>query len=226
MKRTLALCAALALAGCSQPPAPAAAPEQASAPAAPKSTAPAGAYTLDGSHTSITFKVNHLGFSNYTAGFDKTEGALTFDPANPADMTVEATIDPSSLDLNAPPPGFLEEMLGPMFFDAKAFPTITFKSTSVEVTGADTAKVTGDLTFHGVTRPVTLDTTFNGGWAPSAFDGARIGFSARTAIKRSDFGMTAGIPAPESTMGVGDTVEVVIETEFSSGAKLSAAPAG
>lgn len=116
-------------------------------------------------------------------------------------------------------------MIGPMFFDAATFPVIRFKSTKVEVTGADTARVTGDLTLHGVTRPVTLDTTFNGGWAPSAFDGARIGFSARTALKRSDFGMTAGIPAPGTRMGVSDAVEVKIETEFSSGTKTGATAA-
>ncbi len=226
MKTYVAACAVLALTACS-PKAPAPAPEKAAAPvvAAPKSTAPAGAYVLDGSHTSVVFKVSHLGFSTYTAGFDKAEAKLSFDPANPAAMTVEATIDPASLDLNAPPAGFHDEMLGAMFFDAKAFPAITFKSTKVELTGPSTAKVTGDLTLHGVTKPVTLDTTFNGGWAANAMDGARIGFSAHTVLKRSDFGMAFGIPAPGTSMGVGDAVDVSIETEFGSGAKLATAPA-
>ena len=221
MKPHLAVCAVLAIAACSQPSPPADAPKAA---AARKSTAPAGDYVLDGSHTSISFKVNHLGFSNYTAGFDKAEGRLSFDPANPAAMTVEATVDPLSLDLNAPPAGFHAEMTGPMFFDAVKFPVITFRSTRIEVTGADTAKVTGDLTLHGVTRPVILETTFNGGWAPSAIDGARVGFSARTVLKRSDFGMGAGVPAPGTTLGVSDAVEVSIETEFSRGTKTAETP--
>jgi polyisoprenoid-binding protein YceI len=195
------------------------------APAA-KSTAPAGAYVLDGQHTHVSFKVNHLGFSNYTANFDKVAGKLSFDPANPAAMTVEATIDPTSLDLNAPPAGFHDELMGATFFEAAKFPAITFKSTKVELTGPNTAKVTGDFTLHGVTRPVTLETTFNGGWAANAVDGDRIGFSAHTVLKRSDFGMGAGIPAPGTTLGVGDAVDVSIETEFGSGAKKAQATAG
>lgn len=217
MKAHLAACAVLTLAACSRPAPPADAPSA----AAPRSTAPAGAYVLDGEHTSISFKVNHLGFSNYTATFDKVEGRLSFDPANPAAMTVEAIIDPMSLDLNAPPAGFHAELMGPTFFEAAKFPAITFRSTKVEVTGADTAKVTGDFTLHGVTRPVTLETKFNGGWAANAVDGARIGFSAHTVLKRSDFGMGAGVPAPGTTLGVSDAVEVSIETEFSSGAKIA-----
>ena len=224
MKPYLLTCAVLALAACSEKPAPAPPAQKAAeaAPAAPKSTAPAGAYTLDPSHASVTFKVKHLGFSNYTAGFDKIAGKLTFDPANPAAMAVEATIDVNSLDLNTPPAGFHDELMSAMFFESAKFPTITFKSTKVEVTGADTAKVTGDLTLHGVTKPVTLDTTFNGGWAANAFDGARAGFSAHTVLKRSDFGMTSGIPAPGTSMGVSDEVEVSIEAEFGSGAKIAA----
>src|SRR4051812_47127767 len=108
MKAYLMTCAVLALAACSEKPAPAP-PAQKAAEAAPapaaKSTAPAGVYTIDPSHTNVSFKVKHLGFSNYTAGFDKVAGKLTFDPANPAAMAVEATIDVNSLDLNAPPTG-------------------------------------------------------------------------------------------------------------------------
>ena len=113
--------------------------------------------------------------------------------------------------------------IGSMFFDAKAFPTISFKSTKVTPTGPATAEVTGDFTLHGVTRPVTLAATFNGGWAANAFDGNRVGFSAKGMLKRSDFGMTNGIPAPGTTMGVSDAVEFAIEAEFSNGTKTAAA---
>lgn len=221
MQRAFLSFAILALAGCSPKPAPP--PEKAApaASAAAKSTAPAGDYRLDMSHTNISFRVNHLGFSNYTANFDRAEGKLHFDPANPAAMTVEATIDPTSLDLNAPPKGFHDVLMGEGFFDARKFPVITFKSTKVEVTGTNTAKVTGDLTLHGVTRPVTLDTAFNGGWAANNYDGARIGFSAHGVFKRSDFGMGSGVPAPGTTMGVSDEVRFAIETEFGSGEKIA-----
>jgi polyisoprenoid-binding protein YceI len=189
------------------------------APAAPQP--PAGAYVMDKAHTSVTFRVNHLGFSHYTARFATVDGKLKFDPAAPATMAVEATIDPQSLELNSPPAGFHDDLMGKNWFNAATFKAITFKSTKVEPTGANTAKVTGDFTLHGVTKPVTLDVTYNGGWPANAMDGARIGFSAHGSFKRSAFGMGMGVPAPGSSMGVSDDVDVAIETEFSSGTKLA-----
>ncbi|MCR5881018.1 YceI family protein [Phenylobacterium sp. J367] len=236
MRLRLLACAALTLTACSPPAEKAAEPQAAAAPAAgaPKTlaeinavqpiTAPAGRYALDPTHSTVTFQVSHLGFSNYTAGFDQLGGALQFDPANPAAMSVEATIDVASLDLPAPPAGFKTELLGAQWFDVGKHPQITFRSTKVEPTGPRAARVTGDLTLHGVTRPVTLEATFNGGYPPGGMDpgGARVGFSAKGAFKRSDFGMGYGVPAPGTSMGVGDEVAVAIETEWS----MAAAPAG
>jgi polyisoprenoid-binding protein YceI len=195
-------------------------PAIAAAPAAPGP--PAGAYTLDKAHTSVTFRVSHLGFSRYTARFANVDGKLKFDPAHPAAMAVEATIDPKSLALNTPPAGFHDELMGKSWFNAAAFPAITFKSTQVALTGKNTAKVTGNFTLHGVTKPVTLDVTYNGGWPPNAMDGARVGFSAHGVFKRSAFGMGMGVPAPGSTMGVSDDVDVAIETEFNAGGPVKA----
>jgi polyisoprenoid-binding protein YceI len=92
---------------------------------------------------------------------------------------------------------------------------MTFKSTKVELTGANTARITGDLTMRGVTLPVTLDATFNGGYAGHPYDPhARIGFSARGALQRAAFGVKEGVPPPGSTMGVSDNVDIIIEAEF------------
>ena len=229
--------AALALAACSPPTAkrtdaPAAAPS-AAAPGASTGKfvmpqVPAGDYKLDKTHASLVFTVNHLGFSRYTAKFADFDASLKFDPANPTAASVEATIDPKSLDLPAPPAGFKTELLGKDWLDAGQYPAITFRSTKVEVTGANTAKITGDFTLHGVTKPVVLDATFNGGYAGHPMDpNARIGFSAHGVFKRSDFGIAYGVPAPGTTMGVGDEVDVQIETEFSGPPlpKTEAAPA-
>ena len=197
-----------------------ASPAIAAAPAAqPAPQPPAGVYTIDKAHTSVSFRVSHLGFSRYTARFGSVDGELKFDPAHPAAMTVEAKIDPKSLQLNAPPAGFHEQLMGKEFFDAVKFPAITFRSTGVRLTGPHAAKVTGNLSLHGVTKPVTLDVTYNGGYPANAMDpgGARIGFSAHGVFKRSAFGMGYGVPAAGSNMGVGDDVEVMIETEFSDG---------
>jgi len=177
---------------------------------------PAGAYTLDKTHSTLMFRVNHLGFSEYTAQFTTFDAQLQLDPANPSAATLNVTVDPRSLSLPAPPAGFRNELLGAQWLNASAQPQWTFRSTRVETTGANTARITGDFSMRGVTRPVTLEATFNGGYAGHPMDpNARIGFSAHGTLKRSEFGVTVGIPAPGTTMGVGDDVEILIETEWS-----------
>lgn len=238
MKHVLLIsCSLLVLAACSPKPAgEAAAPASSSVAAAnldagfPKASIeglPAGEYKIDPPHAALTFKVNHLGFSHYTSRFSKFDATLNLDPAHPEAATLTAHIDPMSLALNAPPAGFHDELMGKTFFDAKLFPSIDFVSTKVEKTGDFTAKVTGNLTLHGVTKPVTMDVTFNGGYPGLAGmdPHARIGFSATGQLKRSDFGMGMGIPAPGSRLGVSDEVDFAIDAEFA-GPALPAAAAG
>lgn len=179
--------------------------------------APAATYTLDKNHSTVVFRLNHLGFSHFTAQFTKLDGQLAFDPAHPEAMTVSVSIDPKSLALPPPPAGFRETLLGPTWLDAGKYPQIRFVSTKVERTGPNTAHVTGDLTLHGVTKPIVLETTFNGGYRANIYDGARVGFSAHTSFRRSDFGVASGLPAPGTNLGVGDQVDVAIETEWNSG---------
>lgn len=240
MKRFLAACAVAALAtGCSPPedqakkktqtettavttPAPAAN----AGPIVPVATeAPSGEYKIDKAHTSVVFRVNHIGFSNYTGQFTGVDGALTLDVKDPTKSSLVAAIDTRSLSLVAPPAGFVDLLLNEKWLSAVAFPSITYRSTKIEMTGANTARITGDLTLRGTTGPVTLDATFNGGYAGHPYDpNARIGFSARGSLKRSAFGVSEGIPAPGTTMGVGDDVTIEIETEFN-GPPLANAPA-
>jgi len=232
--------AALALAACSQKPAggnsaasnsttaatPAPSKGEPVVPGPPgKTSAPAGTYRLDPAHSTVVFRLSHLGFSKYTAGFSKLAGTLNFDPAHPQAMKVEANIDPQSLTLPTPPKGFNDTLLGKDWLDAGKYPQITFRSTGVQVTGPNTAKVAGDLTLHGVTKPVVLDATFNGGYAANPFDGARAGFSGKTTIRRSDFGISYGIPAPGTNMGVGDNIDVMIESEWNNGKPTGPTPA-
>jgi len=183
-----------------------------------KTEAPAGAYKLDPAHTSVIFRVNHIGMSHYTRRFTAMKGELDFDPAHPEASRVTAAIDPGSIETDYPDPklDFNAQLRGPEFLNVARFPTITFRSTRVALTGANTARITGDLSLHGVTRPVVLNARFNGGYAPNAMDpmGARIGFSAQGVLKRAEFGMGYGVPPAGSTMGVSDEVEVLIETEF------------
>lgn len=222
------IAALLALAACQKPAvttttetktaAPAAAPvPEAGEPVAsttPDPKQPAGLYSLDPSHTTVVFRLSHLGFSHYTGGFSKIAGDLQFDPAKPEASALSVSIDTNSLTQPAPPPGFHDTLTGKDWLDAAKCPQITFKSTKITRTGPDTADVAGDFTLHCVTKPLTIQAKFNGGYPPNAYDGARLGFSGKTSFKRSDFGLGAGIPAPGTNMGVGDRLDVTIESEF------------
>ena len=171
---------------------------------------PAGVYEMDSRHTSVTWKVLHMGVSNYTARFNKVEGTLNFNPADPTKSVLNAKIETASVDTGLP--DFNKEIAGPKFLGGDKTPTITFDSTQITKTGADTGKVTGNLTLNGVTKPVTLDVKFYGGIVHPMGKGHDLGFSATTKIKRSDFNITEYIPM------VGDEIEIAIETEFLKGA--------
>ena len=183
-----------------------------------RTDAPAGAYTLDQAHATLLFRVDHLGFSKYTARFKQFDAQVQFDPTNFAAASVTVTIDPASIETDYPDPAtvdFNAQLRSPQWLDAAQFPQMKFVSRSVEQTGANTMRIHGELTLRGVTRPMTLDATFNGGYAGHPMDPhARIGFSAHGWLRRSEFGMGYGIPEPGSMMGVSDEVEVIVEAEF------------
>ena len=175
---------------------------------------PAGTYREDSSHTTVVFRVDHLGFSNYTGSFGEVSILAVLDPSDPAAATLDVTIPVRSLLLPSPPDGFLDTLLGPQWFDAGAQPEIRFVSTGIEMTSETTADIHGDLTIHGITQPVTLAARYNGGWVGHIYDpNARIGFSATTEISRTAFGMGFGTPS-EAMPGVSDTVHITIETEL------------
>lgn len=172
---------------------------------------PAGNYKSDNTHTNVLWSVKHFGLSNYYGRFDTVDARLELDPHNVSQSKLNVTIDPKSVDTNYPnkPNTFNTEIAGEKFFDAAKFNTITFKSTAIEIQGKDTGTVTGDLTFHGVTKPVTLDVKFNNALNPHPMSKKPvIGFSATGTLKRSDFGVNA-IVGP-----VSDDVSLTIETEF------------
>jgi polyisoprenoid-binding protein YceI len=170
------------------------------------SKAPAGVYALEKNHASITFKVMHMGFAAYTMRFNDFDAKLNLDPKKPEASAVNVTINPASLDSNNPK--LTEHVSTPDFLDVAKYPTITFASTGIEKTGPNTGKITGNLTLLGVTKPIVLDATFNGGGTHPMMKKHDIGFSATTAFKRSDFGVSGYIPM------VGDEVTATIEAEF------------
>jgi polyisoprenoid-binding protein YceI len=173
-------------------------------------TLPSGSYQLEKPHASLLFRVKHMGLSHYTARLTDFDIALDFDPANPAASHVKAIINPLSVQADHPTDKDWDRRIGEDLLKGKQFPQIVFDSTRVEPTGDYTGKVTGDLTFLGVTKPVTLDVTYNGSLNSAVLYGGRpaVGFSARTTLNRSDFGLDAYRSV------VGDEVEIIIEAEF------------
>ncbi len=177
---------------------------------------PAGAYKVDKSHASIVLRVSHMGFSTYTTRFSRFDADLTFEPENLPTSKVATTIDASSFEMDAAPQMCLDIVKGPQMLDTAKYPQILFKSERVRMTGAKSMEISGTLTLHGMTRPIVLTATYNGGYPgmPKLDPQARIGFSAHGSLKRSDFGITFGVPAPGTTMGVGDSIDFSIEAEF------------
>ena len=177
--------------------------------------APAGHYTLDKAHASLVLRVDHMGFSNFTARFADFDVSADLDPKHPEHSHVDAMINPNSLASDNAPPGFLDMLHGAQWLDAGQFPKIEFHSSKIVMTSPSTARVTGAFTLHGITKPVTMNIRFNGGYAGFALDPhARVGFSADGALLRSMFGIAYGIPEKGSKMGVGDKVTFHIEAEL------------
>lgn len=162
-------------------------------------------YKFDPTHTNIVWKANHMGFSNPSGRFTVKDGTLVLDEANPANSTVEVTIDVN--DLVTGIPKFDEHLKSPDFLNTAKFPTATFKSTKVDVKADKIAAVTGDLTLHGVTKPVVLNLTLNKIGENPFSKKKTAGFTGDIVIKRSEFGIDKYVP------DVSDEVTISIEAE-------------
>ena len=163
----------------------------------------AGTYSVDPAHSQVTFTVNHLGFSNYSGIFGNPTGTLTLDPKDPAKAKV--TIDVPINKLVTTVEKLTEHLLSPDFFEQASYPTAHFESTSIEPSGTK-AKISGNLTIKGVTKPVVLDATFVGAGVMRGKQ--TIGFDATTTIKRSEFNILRSIP------GIPDAVPLTIAVAF------------
>ena len=170
----------------------------------PVSTALAENYTIDPSHTYVSFAINHLGFSTMRGKFNQQSGSMTYDPAaKKASVMIE--IDAGSIVTGHTKRD--EHLSSPDFLNVVENPTISFKSTKTSWSGNKLATVTGDLTIMGVSKPVTLDvTSINCGTHP--FNKKDMcGFDAEASIKRTDFGVNYGMPA------IGEVLDLNIELE-------------
>ncbi len=172
--------------------------------AAPALAAPE-TYVLDASHSQIVFTYNHLGYSTGMGMFSGFEGEIAFDQEDPAASSVSVSFPVRSM-LTGWEARF-DHFMGGDFFDAADDEMVTFTSTGIEVTGENTALITGDLTLNDVTKSVVLDATLNQVGTHPMANQAWAGFDATTTLLRSDFGVGAFAPH------VSDEVSVTLSIE-------------
>jgi len=163
-------------------------------------------WNIDPNHTAAQFSVRHMGISTVRGAFTKVSGSAQYDPANPAKTSVDATIEAASVDTRVSMRD--DDLRSANYFDVAKYPTITFKSKSVQTAGAGKLKITGDLTIHGTTKEVVLDV--DGPTAPvtDPRGNAHVGASASTTISRKDFGVGGANPM------VGDEISITIDVEL------------
>lgn len=166
----------------------------------------AGEYKVDPMHTSILFKVNHLGFSKYVGRFNDFEASLDFSAEKFADARLTARVDMASVDVNSEK--FENTLKGASWLDVEKHPYASFQTTSAKLIDENRAIFNGNMTFLGRTSPIQIDIKFNGGGVNLLTSSYTIGFEAHTNFNRSDFGLDKFIPA------IGDQIELEIHAEF------------
>ncbi|MFD9817273.1 YceI family protein [Streptomyces sp. NPDC059080] len=189
--------------------------KRAEAPAAPALVAAdlalaalTGDYTIDPAHSTIGFAVRHAMVTNVRGAFGTYEGRLHLDGSEPGRSTAALEIRTESVDTGI---GDRDAHLrGGDFFDAEAFPLMTFRSTAAEQTAADRFRVTGDLTIKDVTRPLNLDLELQG-TATDVYGAERVGFEGSTEILRSEWGLTWNAALEAGGVMVSDKVKLTFD---------------
>jgi len=164
-----------------------------------------GHFAIDSVHSTVVFRINHLGLANFYGVFEGPEGSYLLDAANAGNSFVKVNIPVERIDSgNDRRDGHLKS---PDFFNAEQFPTLTFESTSVKPAGTNKFTVSGNLTMLGVTKPVTAQLEYLG--EGETRQGYKSGFEAVFTIKRSDFGMTKFLEGN----ALGDEVKLIVAVE-------------
>ena len=163
-------------------------------------------WQIDPNHTAAQFSVRHMGISTVRGAFTKVSGSAQYDPSNVSKTSIDATIDASSVDTRVSMRD--EDLRSPNYFDVAKYPTITFKSKSVQAAGEGKLKIVGDLTIHGVTKEVTLDVDGPSAPVTDPKGNSHVGASASTNVNRKDFGVGG------SSNMVGEDITITIDVEL------------
>ncbi|HEV3293096.1 MAG TPA: YceI family protein [Streptosporangiaceae bacterium] len=169
-----------------------------------------GNWQLDPYHTQVEFSAKHLGMMTVRGHFAEISSVADIDPDHPETASVEATISTASIRTHNEIRD--NDLRSSNFLEVDKYPTITFKSTSVEPAGENQYKLTGDLTIKGNTRPVVLEVTRYGEFNDPMM-GHRIAYGARTQINRKDFGMSLNMML-DGRFVVSEDIQIMIEGEL------------
>ena len=175
-------------------------------------TTPAARWTLDPGHSAVGFSVRHLMITNVRGEFATFRGEVAYDAARPEGTRIHAAIEVASLSTREAKRD--SDLRGPLFFDADVHPQMTFVSKAAAVVGEGGLDVTGDLTIRGVTREVTLAVRDITGTQTDMRGSTRMGATASTRIKRSDFGMTWNKALETGGVVVGDVVTITLDVSL------------
>jgi polyisoprenoid-binding protein YceI len=169
-------------------------------------------YKLDPAHSSAQFTVRHMMITNVRGSFSGVEGTVAYDPDNPGDATLEATIP--AANINTLEPDRDKHLKSADFLDVEKYPTITFKSRKVTPAGEGELRIAGDITIHGVTKEVVLDVEGPTGEGKDPWGNLRMGASATTKIKRSEFGLTWNAALETGGILVGDDLKIALDVSL------------
>jgi polyisoprenoid-binding protein YceI len=169
-------------------------------------------YKIDPAHSSAQFVVRHMMITNVRGSFSNIQGSAVWDAGNPGQSSLEAVIDASTVNTNEPARD--THLRSADFLDVEKYPTIAFRSTSVESAGEGELSVKGDLTIHGVTKAVVLKVEGPTAEGKDPWGNARIGASATTKIKRSEFGLVYNAALETGGILIGDDLKIELEVSL------------
>lgn len=175
-------------------------------------------WTLEPGHTGVEFCVRHMMVTLVRGHFKDVHGKLEFDPENPLDFSVEATMDAKNIWTGEPDRD--DHLRSADFLDVEHFPVISFKGNQVEINSPHEYTFKGDLTLHGITRPAILEVRYLGQWETPWWEDdedkgpiTRAGFIAKTKLSRHDFGISWNSDLEKGGIVVGNRVDIIIDAE-------------
>lgn len=165
-----------------------------------------GAYVIEPDHTRVMFAISHKEFTTFYGEFRDLKGTLNLDVKNPAASTFELTVPVTTISTQVKV--LDEELRHKPWLDADTWPNITYKSTAVKITGPGAADVTGDFSFHGVTKPLTLHVKFNAAGDDPNDHYYVAGFTVTGEFNRSDWNFKTAAPL------IGDRIALNIQAAW------------